>query len=134
MVMPKGLKAYWAKKRRGKSSRRKSRGGVRSMSRKKNKFTVPLAVVAGMIPLAHWGITDYKAEGFRGLLKTAETIIPWNFSRTNRNPDGSEAGFYTYKLRYGLYPILAGFAVHKIASAIGVNRMLQRAGIPFIRI
>jgi hypothetical protein len=38
-------------------------------------------------------------------------------------------------LNWGLWPILAGIAVHKvIGQRMGVNAMLSRAGIPFIRV
>lgn len=98
------------------------------------KMTIPLAAVAGFLPVLSWGITDFKAGGAKGLLKTAECLIPWNFSGTNKNADGSDAGFYSYKLKYGLYPIVAGLAIHKLAGYLGINKMLARAGIPFIRV
>lgn len=124
---PAGLARYWAGKRRNKSTRRRS-GGVSMSKRKGTKFTLPVAAILGFAPLAYWAKTDFKSEGLNGLRKTAETIIPFDISGTHGG------GFMAHKLQYGLYPIIGGLFVHKLAGMLGVNRMLSRAGIPFIRL
>jgi hypothetical protein len=46
--------------------------------------------------------------------------------------DGKIKFGYAIQKLYG--PLAIGFAAHTIASKLGVNRMLARAGVPFIRI
>jgi hypothetical protein len=98
-----------------------SRGGG---GRRKTKFTLPLAVVAGFVPTAVgvWNrrssgqqIADYLQAGFTGI-----TPGTGHFSVAN--------------LRVGLIPVMAGFGVHMIASKLGINRAIAKAGIPLIRI
>ena len=92
--------------------------------RAKAKMTIPLAVVAGFVPVAVgvWNrrssgqaISDYLQAGFTGI-----TPGTGQFNLAN--------------LKVGLMPIAAGFIVHKIAGMIGVNRAIARARIPLIRI
>jgi len=92
--------------------------------RKAAKMTIPLAVVAGFVPTAVgvWNrrssgqaVADYLQQGFTGI-----TPGTGQFNLAN--------------LRVGLLPIAAGFAVHKFASMIGVNRAMARARIPLLRI
>jgi len=94
------------------------------------KFTFPLAVAAGFaspvlrtIDHAKYGITG--PEG--AIAEFTRTMI-------GVNPLQTPMKFELWRLRYGLWPVLLGLGVHKAASALGVNRMLSRAGIPFIRI
>lgn len=90
----------------------------------KAKFTLPMAVVAGFVPVAvgvynrrgsPQAIGDYLQQGFTGI-----TPGTGQFNLAN--------------LRIGLLPVLAGFLVHLIASKIGINRVIGRAGIPVLRI
>jgi len=87
-------------------------------------MTLPLAVIAGFVPTMAgvWNrrgsateIANYLQAGWTGI-----TPEGGNFSFTN--------------LRAGLIPALAGFAVHKVASMMGINRALGRARIPFVRV
>jgi len=96
----------------------------RSFSRGKTKFTLPLAVVAGFVPVGVgiWnrrssaqGIADYLQAGFTGI-----TPGTGQFSFAN--------------LKQGLMPVTAGFLVHMVAGKLGINRAIARAGIPLIRI
>lgn len=89
------------------------------------KPKIPVAVVAGFIPLATKAITDVQNYGIAGLQNTVTAIVPYN-PATRR--------FTTANLHMGLFPILFGFAVHKLASAMGVNRALAQAKVPLIRI
>jgi hypothetical protein len=87
-------------------------------------MTIPLAVVAGFVPVAVgvWNrrasgtaVADYLQAGFTG-------ITP------------GTGQFNLGNLRLGLMPVFAGFICHTIASKLGINRAIGRAGIPFIRI
>lgn len=91
----------------------------------KKKRTIPVAVVLGFLPLATTAISDFQAGGINGLRNTATAIIP--YSPANKR-------FTTARLHLGLYPILAGFMVHKLAGMLGINRAIASAGVPLIRL
>jgi hypothetical protein len=84
-----------------------------------------VAVVGGFIPLVAKAAGDVQAGGIRGLQNTVPALI--GYSPANRRFTGAY-------LSQGLYPIMIGFAIHKIASMFGVNRALASARVPFIRI
>lgn len=99
---------------------------ARKGSHRRRPMTLPIAVVAGMLPgLANmWG--GFQAGGVEGAAQTATVIYTgldpatgqWNFAWMGR----------------GTIPILVGVLVHRIASMVGINRAIGRAGIPFVRI
>ena len=100
-------------------------------NRKKAKMTIPLAMVAGLVggPIA---ATLSAKDRFGGDWMKG---IVWE--------GGALAGYDTDTQRWaglsqmkkaGYAPMIAGFGVHWLAGKLGVNRMLGRAGIPFIRI
>lgn len=128
MAMPAGLRRYWATHRRagGKSKRRSTRTMKSTQSGHKVKTTIPLAVCLGFTPLVAKGVMDFRAGGFAGLANTVSAIVPYNVA--SKKLDMSN-------LNWGLWPILAGFAVHKfIGGTLGVNRAIARMGIPLIRL
>lgn len=102
------------------------------MARKKKhssrkSFSLPVAAILGFLPLGQsvWagfqagGAQQAGRVGLRNLTGYDTTSNSWN---------------WTY-LKQGTIPIAIGLAAHKlIGSMLGVNRMLGRAGIPFIRI
>jgi hypothetical protein len=96
---------------------------ARSRSR---QMTVPLAVIAGMVPLTlnvyngakNGGINGAGFELVRGL-----TGYNWQAGKMEFNA-----------LVRGVGPILLGFLAHKVAGRLGVNRALAQAGVPFVRI
>jgi hypothetical protein len=85
-----------------------------------------LAVVAGFIPLASDIAVQVKAGDFRqaGMVAVHNTI----------GYNGWSKGWDMAGMKTGLFPILAGIMVHKLAGALGVNRMLAAAGIPYLRV
>jgi len=107
-----------ARARRRYFPRLKRRGG-------KQKFTMSLAIVAGIIPgLSQlWEARKY-GMGQIGRVAARDYI--------GYDPDTKK--LTSTFLGYGLYPLLAGLGVHMIAGKIGVNRMLARAGIPLLRL
>lgn len=100
----------------------------RAIVRRAAKTTFPVAVLAGLaVPAIDiWknglGQGDFQRAGI-----TATAIF------TGYNPES-----HTWELSYlkrGLLPVVAGMAVHKfIGGSLGVNRMLARAKVPFIRL
>jgi len=89
------------------------------------KTKIPVAVVAGFIPLAAKALSDVQMYGLPGLQNTVTAVVPYN-------PVTRQ--FTTANLSQGLFPILIGFAVHKIASVMGINRALASAKVPLLRI
>jgi len=92
-------------------------------SRRRTGMKIPLAVVAGFMPLGA-GIWQRKADP-RAL---GGYVLG---SLTGYQPG---AGWNTQFMSEGALPILAGFTAHWLAGRLGVNRLLGRAGIPLIRI
>lgn len=95
----------------------------RSGYRAKPKMTIPLSIVAGFVPVVVgvWNrrssgqaVSDYLQSSFTGI--------------------GSDGKFNFANLKGGLMPIIAGFAVHKVASVIGINKALGRARVPLLRV
>jgi len=101
------------------------------MAKKKHKrrarATLPLAVVAGFVPPAR--IIFAESQGGRGIEGGAVAA-----SRIFLGYDSNTAQWDFQQLQYGFGPILMGFAIHKIAQVVGINRALAGARIPFIRI
>ena len=99
----------------------------RGFHHKKAGITIPLAVVAGFIPLGIELSNSYKSGGIAMVGDHAIQALSGYNINTGRFNMGT--------LRYGTMPIAAGFLVHwLIGGKLGVNRMLQRAGIPLVRI
>lgn len=94
--------------------------------RSRKSFTLP---VAAMIPIAYVG---YNAALYAinqspqvALEKTTKWFTGYSL----------ETGKWSWQnLKFGLFPIAGGLIVHKVASKLGVNRMLGQAGIPWIRV
>jgi hypothetical protein len=100
-------------------------------SRHHKKFTIPLAIVAGFVPIAsdtwnsakNWGWTG--PDG--GIAKAMIDLTSYNPYYMGGSPDLGA-------LKTGLYPILLGIGGHWLASRLGINRMIAQAGIPVLRI
>jgi len=107
--------------------RRRSYSFMRRRARTKAKMTIPVGVIAGFMPLAVNTYTHFRSGGIKGAGVEATRIMTgWN-QETQK--------WESWRLRYGLLPMVLGFAVHKfIGGSLGVNRMIAAAGIPLIRI
>jgi hypothetical protein len=112
----------------------KSRAVVRYRSRRvvtkrrrKAGMTLPVAVIAGFTPLLGQALYGYKTG--RGL----EGIGHYTLASLT-GFDSSNGSFSMARMNNGLFPILGGLLVHKLAGKLGVNRALANAHIPFIRI
>ena len=88
----------------------------------KKQFTLPLAIVAGVAPLAY----DIGVQVKNGDMKQAAMVAAHNVVGYN----GWTGKWDLAGIKTGLVPILAGALVHKIAGAMGINAALARAGIP----
>lgn len=96
---------------------------MRRMGHKK-KFTLPIAIVAGFMP-AVVGVYNRRSSATEmgNFLQAGFTGI---------TPGTGKFNFAN--LRTGAIPLVAGFVAHMIASKVGLNRVIARAGIPVIRI
>ena len=127
-MMPAGLAKYWKTHRRGAKSKSGGRMVKRNSSRRKVLLSLPVAVVAGFMPLAVDVGTQIKAGEWQQAGYVLEHNIvginPWNQNKWDMEG-----------LKRGLFPILLGFAVHRfIGGSLGLNRALARAGVPILRI
>ena len=94
---------------------------------KRAGMTIPLAVIGGLIPMATDVLSAYKAAGAEGALGHVSLCT------TGYDPsDGQWKPAFAMQKLYG--PLFLGSMVHKLASKLGVNRMIASAGIPLIRI
>ena len=92
--------------------------------RYRQKPTVSLAVVAGMVPALGAVWADAKRGAWSNMGNTAVSIM-------TGYTDGK---FIWSKLKFGLLPMVGGFVAHKIATKIGLNRLIAKSKIPLVRI
>lgn len=95
-------------------------------SRRRNGIKLPVAVILGFMPLVAKATNDVQTGGFQGLRNTVSALVPYDVN-TRR---------VTFEyLHMGLWPIVAGFLVHKIVGGyFGLNRALGNMGLPWVRI
>lgn len=103
-----------------------ARARTKARTRRRAKFTLPVAVIAGFLPGVSSALTALQTYGFNGLSVQV--------SRDYLGYDPQSKGWYPRLMWGGTAPLAIGLIVHKVASMLGVNRALGRAGIPFIRI
>jgi len=94
------------------------------------KTTIPLALVVGFAPMVTRFLTNAtKGEGIEYAGKRAlEDLTGY------RVEDGKWSLGGDHTAKYGLYPILVGLVVHKLANKVGINAALGRAGVPLLRL
>jgi len=90
-------------------------------------MTVPVAVVAGLTPLAASAIRGWQNETFRGMGK--EVLYALTGVDIDNDPH-----FNPSFMINGTIPLLGGILVHKLAGKLGVNRAIASTGIPYLRI
>jgi len=100
---------------------------VRRGARRARSTTVPIAVLAGLAPGVARSIEGFKKDGFRG--------ASYRLCNDFTGYDAYNTAWNASELKYGLLPLVAGFAVHwLVGGKLGVNRALGRANVPFIRL
>lgn len=94
--------------------------------RRSRELTIPVAAVAGFMPLVAYTVSRGKTGGIQGALSgVCAATTGWD----------TTSGSWDYKLMWhGTFPIILGLLVHKIAGKMGVNRTLASANVPFLRI
>lgn len=101
------------------------------MAKKKNgngkkKMTLPLAVVAGLLPGVTATVTTFQASGASAAGRTASLIYT--------GYDYTSGKWSLNNMKLGFMPLAVGVGIHKLAGMLGINRAIASTGIPFIRI
>lgn len=100
---------------------------AKKKKRRSNGFTLPVAVIAGFMPLTYGAIADWDRYGWKGAVAGISARM------TGYNPQVNTFNIPTMK--EGLLPILLGGIIHKfVGTRLGVNRMLGSSGLPIIRV
>lgn len=120
------------KKKQVKPAAKKQRKEVSTVAKAKrrrrssNGQTIPVALLAGFMPVGLEAIHGMQVGGWKGMLhQVTYSFTGWDTDARN---------WESSRLSGGLYPVLIGMAVHKVAEKFGVNRALGRARIPFLRV
>jgi len=101
---------------------------VKKATRRARRFTIPIAAVLGFAP--SFSDAWANARGPGGVDLAARI-----FTRSFTAFDPLTGVWSISYLRRGLFPVLAGIAVHKfIGGSLGINRMLGSSGVPLIRL
>ena len=108
------------------SYRRTARRYYGKARRKAAKMTIPVAVIGGVagMPAMSLIIGDVKAGNW--------DLIPRHMGEI---AGVTSTGTFSWPLaQKNMMPLIAGALVHKAAGIVGINRMLGKAKIPFLRV
>jgi hypothetical protein len=86
-------------------------------------MTLPLAVVGGFMPLAV-NTFNVSSGGF--------PRMGWMVTQAMTGYDTDTNHWWMGNLSKGLFPIMGGFLIHKVASKFGINRALAAARVNFL--
>jgi hypothetical protein len=111
-----------AKKRRTTRARRYFTKAVHHAK----KMTLPLAVIAGLLPGVAVTATAVKNSGWM----MGTRVLGLSYTGF----DYQTGTFSLNSMKSGLLPLFIGTLVHKAAGMLGINRAIAGAGIPIIRI
>jgi hypothetical protein len=93
---------------------------------KKPGFTISVSTIAGFVPLVLNVRDGYRFQGWEGAGREAVVGITGYDTRANKwSPE---------PIVKVMGPVLAGMLIHKLANKLGINRMIAKSGIPYIRI
>ena len=112
---------------------------ARKKSRKKRSFTIPLTIVAPIVAIpmvpsrSGWASPLNDAKAGRWTSVGAHLVNGFQPFFEIDNPVTFAGKFSLHIPRY-LAMIVGGVISHKIASFLGVNRALGRAGVPVVRV
>jgi len=118
-----------------KTTKKKSGSKKMTTNRKRRQFTIPAALVSGVAlgfvikPASNWD-SPYEAAR-RGNWDVAIKNYATNMIGYRAD---TGAIFDTTIGMKGLWALIGGFIIHKVASMIGLNRALGRARIPYLRV
>lgn len=107
-------------------SRTRTRTIIKRVGSRAKKMTLPLAVVAGLLPGGVAVVETGSKSGWMMGARTAGLIYT--------GYDYTTGKFSLANMRLGLMPLAVGVGIHKLAGMLGINRAIAATGIPFIRI
>jgi len=93
---------------------------------RRNGYTVPVAIVAGLAPGVANTIGGFQSGGLEGGAVAMSNVY--------LGYDPSNGSWSWSRMWGGSFPILMGMIVHKVAGKLGVNRAIASSGIPLIRV
>jgi hypothetical protein len=90
-------------------------------------MTIPIAPIAGVIaaPSMRWAVNDILSGNIPSAIRHFGGLVGLKFETET---------FDWATLQNNAIPIVAGLLVHKGASMLGLNRVLGKAKIPWIRV
>lgn len=94
--------------------------------RRSTGMHLPVAVLAGFVPLVLAAKDGYQYNGWSGVGKRVSLGL------TGYNPE--DRNWYPAEMLKVTGPIVAGIVAHKVAGRLGINRALANAGVPFLRV
>ena len=109
-------------------ARRRRRPNPRRVRRSRSRSipTIPLAVVAGFTPLIWGAWSEFQRGGMPSLSQhLAGNLAGYSIESRKLYPEALVTGWT---------PIVIGLVVHKLASALGINRALAASRIPLLRL
>jgi len=117
-----------------KSKTTKKKTGSKKMTKRRN-FTIPAALVSGTAlgfvikPASNW---DSPYEAAR---KGNWDVAIKNYACNMIGYRADTGAIFDTKVGMkGLWALIGGFVIHKVATVIGLNRALGRARIPYLRV
>lgn len=110
-------------------------------SRGKKSFTLPIAIIGGVLPGVVDVVNNSMANGItysqKGSPDNGIAVLLRNYigiqTPETRAKYGTGAWSPTF-MYAGMWPLLGGSLVHYIAGKFGINRMLAKAHVPILRI
>lgn len=99
---------------------------AKKKTHRRKKFTLALGIVAGFAPGVMHVATAFQQAGPAWALNKASVVY--------LGYDPNSGQFNPGWMKWGTYPLIGGLILHKVASMLGVNRMLAQAGVPIIRL
>ena len=137
-------KKAWSVFRAGKGPKAKPKGKkgggglVAKVRRRRPQFTLPLAVVGGLMapPLRSFGTGTYGGRpaqiASNPVLGLTEGFSDWAAHYIGYVAHRNEWRWDYAAIGWGT--LLLGISAHKVAGLLGVNRALGRAKVPMVRI
>lgn len=89
--------------------------------------TLPIGIIAGLLPGVTRTFATFQASGAQRASSEALAIYSGYDPMTRQWSIGN--------MSFGLLPLFAGLALHRfVGGGLGVNRILARSKVPFLRI
>jgi len=89
--------------------------------------TVPIGIIAGLLPGVTRTFATFQANGAQAASNEALAIYS--------GYDPATRVWSIQNMAFGLLPLFAGLALHRfVGGGLGINRILGRSRVPFLRL